>query len=177
MTLRPCVVCGEPGPRSRCPKHRTKDRRVRKVKGNAAHDPAWRRLSARARRDQPWCQDCGSSSDLTADHIIPKSIAPELVHAPENFAVRCRSCNSRKADKFAVADALAVLDRLIASFNRHPTRAGRQRIAAAECSLTRGDAPSPPPSRPSGKANFELHTGAVSRGGGGVVPALLDRGC
>ena len=55
MTLRPCVVCGEPTTRGRCPQHR-------------GYDAAWDRLSRKARRLQPFCSDCGAVEDLQTDH-------------------------------------------------------------------------------------------------------------
>lgn len=152
MTLRPCLVCGEPSAGPRCAEHTVTDTRVRKAKGQAAHDPVWRKLSTKARKQQPWCQDCGAREDLTADHVIPKSLAPELVHAIENLIVRCRSCNSRRgATGFTGAEAAEVIARLQSTYRRRPTRAGRERIAAAENALTRGDAPAGGPPTPSGR--------------------------
>ncbi|EHB54778.1 HNH endonuclease [Mycolicibacterium rhodesiae JS60] len=161
MTLKPCVVCGTPATGSRCHDHRLKNNRTaRRSHGQAAHDPRWRALSAEARRQQPWCDDCDSSSDLTADHIIPKSVAPELVHAIENVAVRCRSCNSLRGNTgFTAADVRRVLAALTATYRRRPTRAGRERIAAAERALlTRGEAPSEPLTSRDAKAQGALHT-------------------
>lgn len=163
--MRPCIECGTPSPQSRCRTHRTKDTRRRKGKGESAYDPVWRALSRRARRDSPWCVECGAVDDLTSDHLIPKSIAPELVHAIENIAVRCRPCNSRRSTKFATADAQAVLNRLHTTYQRHPTRAARDRIAAAERALTPGGNPQSSHLMPRGEANFGLHTaGAVGVG-------------
>lgn len=169
--MRPCIACGEPSPQSRCPAHRTKDARRRTGQGEAAYDPVWRALSRRARRDSPYCVDCGAVNDLTSDHLIPKSIAPELVHAIENIAVRCRPCNSRRSTKFATADAHAVLDRLRASHQRHPTRAARDRIAAAERALTLGTNPQPGYIMPRREANFGLHTAGAVRGEAAKVDA------
>lgn len=66
MTLRPCVVCGEPTGSTRCSAHT-----VSRRKTNASargYDTAWRKLSERARRLQPFCTDCGSTEDLQTDH-------------------------------------------------------------------------------------------------------------
>lgn len=160
--MRPCLVCGRVTEGSRCPDHqprtpRSKDTRRRKGKGQAAYDPIWRKLSTQARRASPFCIDCGAVDDLTCDHIIPKSIAPELVHAIENVAVRCRTCNTRKGSEFAAADAREVLARLIAH-HRHPSTVGRRRIAAAEAALTRGDAPGPGGHPDRGEAKSQLLT-------------------
>ncbi len=66
MTLRPCVVCGEPTGSTRCASHTLTQR-----KANASargYDTAWRKLSERARRLQPFCSDCGATEDLQTDH-------------------------------------------------------------------------------------------------------------
>ncbi len=161
MTLRPCLVCGQPAANTRCDEHRVKDtRRARRRPGQAAHDPRWRALSNQARRAQPWCDDCGAVNDLTCDHVVPKSVAPELVHCIENVAVRCRSCNSIRGNTgYTDDDAQRVLAALTATYRRHPTRAGRERIAAAERALlTWGDAPSKGDFSRGGKAQSALHT-------------------
>lgn len=41
---------------------------------------SWKRTSIAARRNQPWCANCGTLVDLTYDH--------------EHGQVECRSCNS-----------------------------------------------------------------------------------
>jgi hypothetical protein len=40
------------------------------------------------------CMDCGTTDDLTGDHIIPVVLGG--VATADNIAVRCRPCNSRK---------------------------------------------------------------------------------
>ena len=49
------------------------------------------------RRDGFKCTKCGSSNDLTVDHIIPESKGG--VHDIANFQTLCRSCNSVKGSK------------------------------------------------------------------------------
>ncbi len=66
MTLRPCVHCGEPSDRARCPRHRPKD--TKPTAATRGYGNAWTRLSKRARRLQPFCTDCGSAEDLQCDH-------------------------------------------------------------------------------------------------------------
>jgi 5-methylcytosine-specific restriction endonuclease McrA len=55
-------------------------------------------LRARARRMYSVvgkaCERCGATADLTLDHVIP--IALGGTNDPDNIAVLCRSCNSRK---------------------------------------------------------------------------------
>ena len=57
---------------------------------------AWRRLSRRARRLQPWCSDCGRTDDLTADHS-PEAWRRVALGKPvrlEDIDVVCRWCNA-----------------------------------------------------------------------------------
>lgn len=67
--MRPCLTCGEPSDTSYCDEH---DRGAwHHHEGSASargYDNAWNRLSKRARRLQPFCLDCGSTDNLTADH-------------------------------------------------------------------------------------------------------------
>src|SRR4051812_36529449 len=97
---RPCLDCGQPCGASRCPtcsavaeQRRDAARGTHTARG---YDSAWARLSARARRLQPWCTDCGATDDLTTDH------GPEAWDAKATgrritldlIAVLCRSCNA-----------------------------------------------------------------------------------
>ncbi|MBX7452291.1 hypothetical protein GR927_30265 [Mycolicibacterium sp. 3033] len=66
MTLKPCVQCGEPSDRYRCPAHRP--RCTKPSRQSRGYDAAWQKLSAQARRLQPWCSDCGATDDLQCDH-------------------------------------------------------------------------------------------------------------
>lgn len=98
MTLRPCVVCGTPTERSRCDEHKLKDSRPKPAAANAGYDWSWRKLSRRARRLQPFCSDCGATSDLQADH------SPEAWRRKErglqvrlqDIDVVCGDCNRRR---------------------------------------------------------------------------------
>lgn len=83
MTLRPCVVCGEPATGTRCSEHR----------GYGSY--AWTRLSKRARRLQPWCSDCGSTEDLQCDHS-PQAWERAAQRKPlrlKDIDVVCGACN------------------------------------------------------------------------------------
>lgn len=48
-------------------------------------------------RDGSRCQYCGSTEQLTVDHIIP--LARGESHHLSNLQTLCRSCNSRKRDR------------------------------------------------------------------------------
>jgi len=97
---RPCVRCGVPTPVSPCGEcaavgqRERASRRTTTTRGRG-YDTTWRRLSERARAVQPWCSDCGSTEDLTADH------SPEAWRRRErgqvirlrDVDVLCRTCN------------------------------------------------------------------------------------
>ncbi len=102
---RPCLGCGvvvmEPDSKhgARCEscteewKAARPRRGERKSKASSwalGYDSKWRRLSKRARQLQPWCSDCHSTEDLTADHLR----WPALSLA--DIDVVCRSCNSKR---------------------------------------------------------------------------------
>ena len=88
---RQCLECGRPTDATRCPVHRLPDRRPSPAQ--RGYDAAWRKLSTLARSVQPWCSDCGATSDLTADHLTwpAKSLA--------DVDVVCRACNSRRGPR------------------------------------------------------------------------------
>lgn len=48
------------------------------------------------RRDGNCCQYCGSTHDLTLDHVLPRSRGG--LSTWENLATACKSCNAKKGD-------------------------------------------------------------------------------
>lgn len=95
MTLKPCLTCGELSDKTRCPDH---DDQSRPGGTAVGYDWRWRKLSLKARRLQPWCTDCGATTDLTTDHL---PIAWERHDAGKpirltDVEVVCRPCNSRR---------------------------------------------------------------------------------
>lgn len=95
MTWTTCLDCGQPSPEPRCEDHARPTNRPSRAAG---YDAAWDRLSRRARRLQPFCSDCGATTDLTCDH------SPEAWERKDaGLAIRlrdvdvvCRACNSRR---------------------------------------------------------------------------------
>lgn len=63
-----------------------------------AYDHAWRKLSVKARRIQPFCSDCNSTDDLTCDHLPAawKRHERGLSIRLMDVDVVCRSCNSAR---------------------------------------------------------------------------------
>lgn len=156
MTFKPCIECSEISDRSRCPAHRPKDTRRHRGRGHTNDDPRMRRLSGRLRRMSPFCELCGATTDLTVDHIIPKSEAPGLIYNPANLRVLCRTCNSRRGTNVTDDERNRVY---AAVEGRRQRLAGRR--ADSRSSTTRGDAPSTTHGPPVGKAESVLHTGIL----------------
>lgn len=51
-------------------------------------------------RDGYTCYYCGAENkDMTLDHVIPISEAPELVVSHENAVTACKPCNSKKGSR------------------------------------------------------------------------------
>lgn len=101
VTLRPCIECGEPTEAERCDEHRLKSRDRPSGDGHAlsayerGYDHAWRLLSARARRLQPFCSDCGATEDLQTDHTPlawARKAAGKVIRL-KDVDVVCGPCN------------------------------------------------------------------------------------
>lgn len=99
MIARACIDCSRivPAPARRCPEHHAAWTRARgqRPARRLLDTRAWRNLSARVRREHPWCTKCGAGdtpeNPLTADHIIPRAAGGQNVRS--NVQVLCRSCN------------------------------------------------------------------------------------
>lgn len=98
MTLRrPCLKCGEPVHGSYCEQHTPTgtSKRDNQAKG---YGWTWQKLSRRARRIQPWCTDCSTIHDLTADHL-PEAWRRRDAGLPirlQDVDVVCRGCNTKR---------------------------------------------------------------------------------
>lgn len=69
MTLKPCLTCGLPSAGPRCDEHTvTHTGGPRTSARTRGYNASWDRLSKRARRMQPFCTDCGATTDLQLDH-------------------------------------------------------------------------------------------------------------
>ncbi|UCZ90473.1 hypothetical protein [Gordonia sp. WA4-43] len=101
---RPCIECGEPADATRCddcaPAHRSVTRTDLPTTSarSRGYGTAWDKLSRQARRMQPWCSDCGTRDDLTADHSEEawrRHDAGKPIRL-QDIDVLCRRCNARK---------------------------------------------------------------------------------
>ncbi len=118
---KPCLICGDLSPQSRCPEHTLKN--TPRPRGHIYDTPRWRRLSAAARRASPACEIPGcQSTDLTTDHIIPVSIDPSLALEPLNTRVICRRHNGMRANTCTDTERQAVLDAIAARRRRLAAR-------------------------------------------------------
>lgn len=102
---RPCLDCGELTSGSRCDDCAARAARIagRGLGAKArskqrGYTSQWRRLSKQARALQPFCLDCGTRSNLTADH---KPVAwwryeQGLAVRLEDVDVVCDECNRKR---------------------------------------------------------------------------------
>lgn len=137
----PCVDCGELTAGTRCPACLERRAAVREVRlpnrypEAQGYNYAWRKLSRRARKLQPFCSDCGTASNLECDH---SPAAWERVEAGkplrlEDVDVVCHRCNvKRGAARGPGAEARAAREA------KDPARrAAREAAAAARRSRRR----------------------------------------
>lgn len=100
----PCSHCGEPVKATLCPDCqksasrqavRSSTPRPKKSAYARGYNSAWRRLSERARKLQPFCSDCGATDDLQADHS-PEAwdrVEQGLPLRLKDIDVVCQRCN------------------------------------------------------------------------------------
>lgn len=138
--LRPCLECGEPSEGAHCPEHA----RPSSPKTSAAsrgYDAAWRRLSAKARKLQGFCSDCGATEDLQTDHSAEawrRKAAGKPIRM-QDVDVVCGPCNRKRG---------------AARCQQTPARAQQTRPRARGWGMT----PSGGLRDPRGEAKFGLHT-------------------
>lgn len=102
--IRPCLDCGSATRQgSRCPacravhesarRGRYRDDRVRPTTRERGLGGSWPTIARAAIAAQPWCSFCGTTEDLTCDHIVPRKHGGEV---SDGVQVLCRPCNGRK---------------------------------------------------------------------------------
>ncbi len=100
--LTPCLNCGNlTRAGGRCEPCRRAKERKRSAERREVHDATYDTIYRRNRRAvleaQPWCSRCGSTSNLTVDHVVPA--ARGGTSDPSNLQTLCRFCNSSKKDR------------------------------------------------------------------------------
>jgi 5-methylcytosine-specific restriction endonuclease McrA len=106
-----CAACGTRRKATTTPRKRTHEERrtspdalARRAQARSFYSSArWRRVRDQVRERDGECLDCGTTSDLTVDHAIPRTIAPELAYEPANLRTLCRRCHGRKDGARAAA--------------------------------------------------------------------------
>ena len=69
-------------------------------KGDPRNTKAYRRARIKVlNRDGHVCMYCGSSEDLTIDHVLSIKNHPELAMDMDNMVIACKPCNSRKGSR------------------------------------------------------------------------------
>src|SRR5699024_1470265 len=148
--LQPCVECGELTDRNRCAKHRLKSApKDREAHAAYANRSKWRRFSKKLRKLSPFCEICGTSDDLTVDHIVRVHDRPEWTYEPDNCRILCRYHNGKLASIPATADVENEIERKI-------TRAKSER-ARRLLEANGGEHQTGVKDRPRGKASFPSH--------------------
>ena len=112
---KPCLVCGEPSDRSRCPEHRLDAHH--QTAHQRGYNSRWRRLSAKARKLQPFCTDCGTTTDLQADHS-PEAWRRHNAGKPirlRDIDVVCGPCNRTRGAARGTTKPLTRGDRVTVS--------------------------------------------------------------
>lgn len=97
-----CLDCGTRTRGSRCD---TCTRRRDDARNNTPAQRARLSISRAQRhrvytRDGSRCVDCGTSSDLTLDHLVPLAHEVKRYYHDHELATRCRRCNSRRGNGF-----------------------------------------------------------------------------
>ena len=102
MSNRACLSCGmilsslKKGRCVECAKEKQAEKPNPYRQSKGARE--WRNLSARKRKEQPWCSRCATQGDasnpLTLDHIVPLSKGGALIpeDIDEGVQVLCKRC-------------------------------------------------------------------------------------
>jgi 5-methylcytosine-specific restriction protein A len=104
LMKRVCSGCGVITSNRRCADCQ---RTYEASRARADYGAAWRKLQARAIREQPWCSVCHSGgtldNPLTGDHITPWRRGGRNERG--NVQVLCKRCNSSKGARQSIGGA------------------------------------------------------------------------
>lgn len=102
MVAQPCLGCRRvftgKGPRCAPCSTQYETARVarRGTRAQRGYGPAWIKASKAAIAAQPYCSVCGTTEDLTGDHLLPKSMGGTAEHG---VRVLCRKHNSSRGNR------------------------------------------------------------------------------
>lgn len=142
-----CATCGTPSSHTYCPDHRPRDQRANHRRDTTT--ASWRRLAALAKHAQPFCQLCGTTTNLQVDHS-PRAWARIALRLPVNLcdvSVLCGPCNSRAGSSKPGSPR----------YQQWQQTDGNPRNRTPGDN-TLGERGTPTPPHPSGKAKFPSHT-------------------
>jgi 5-methylcytosine-specific restriction protein A len=97
MLMRPCLDCGRPipGTHKRCALHAKPGNRRGATTTERGYGAAHQRRARAVIAAHPWCQECGTTENLTADHVTPIANGGDPLG---DLQVLCRSCNSTRGN-------------------------------------------------------------------------------
>ena len=87
MSLKLCPTCGN--------LHQATTKRCTNIPPRPYNQREYRRNRDTTIRNTPYCTRCGTTSDLTADHVTPIAKGG----TGNDLVTLCRSCNSSKRDR------------------------------------------------------------------------------
>jgi 5-methylcytosine-specific restriction endonuclease McrA len=94
---RPCIDCNRLTRKTRCNECNRIKNRLRPTPAQRGYGYEWQKISKAFRKENPYCFKCGTTVDLTTDHVIP--LAKNGTHHWSNLQTLCRKCNSIKGSK------------------------------------------------------------------------------
>ena len=96
--LKPCIDCGvEYVVKSRCDECQRMNDLRRGTTTQRGYGSRWQHMAKSYLRNHRVCVNCGATTDLTVDHIVP--LARGGLNSTDNMQTLCRSCNSAKRDR------------------------------------------------------------------------------
>jgi 5-methylcytosine-specific restriction endonuclease McrA len=92
MMGRPCLDCGTITRATRCPSCARHHDRQRQARRGDLYRKGWPQRARAQVEAYPVCATCGSTTDLTADHVVPGWDESPL-------QTLCRACNAARANR------------------------------------------------------------------------------
>ena len=97
VTVKPCLTCRRPTRHgSRCPACAKLHEASRGTTAQRGYGGRWQRIAREAIQQSPVCAVCGTTQDLTVDHLVPVSRGGT---ADDGVRVLCRRHNSQRGNR------------------------------------------------------------------------------